>query len=374
MNKKIIILGVTLGGSSRLLDDQPKYFKNLGYEVFLMSQDHVKEIMFCKKEGIRHLPLSITNDISLLKDIITLFQIIVYLRKIKPDIINFGTPKISLLGMIAGFFCRVPKRIYSCWGLRFETESGLKKNILLFTEKLTVFFATMVVYISRSSYQICKNNNLVNESKVVFIGRGSSNGVNTDIFSIDRVNFKDRSFLVSKYNLSEKLVIGFVGRVTRDKGVYELVDAFEKLHDKYPHLILIMMGHIKCDEAFEQRFLAHPGIIHIPFQDNVPLYMSLFHIFILPSWREGFPNVPIQAAAMGLPVVVSDATGCIDSVNKDVNGLVFKVRDKESLYNALLYYIENDDKRVEYGQEGLKWAKEFSQESIWEGLNQLYIA
>lgn len=371
MNKKLI-LGVTVGGSSRLLDGQAKYFRELGYEVFLISQDHFKEPIFCEKEGITHLPVEIVAEINPLKDLKSLVQIISHFRKIKPDIVNLGTPKMALLGLIAAKFLSVNKRIYTCRGLRFETEGGITRKILIAMERLTVKMAHQVIYVSPSLKSAARRYKVLDNEKSLVINKGSSNGLNISAFDRSKVNQVQVSQLKKEYELENCLVIGFVGRVTRDKGVYELVDAFESLYENYPNLRLIKMGHIKCEEAFEKRFRSHPGIIHIPFQDNVPLYMSLFDIFVLPSWREGFPNVPIQAAAMGLPVVVSDATGCVDSVSNGVNGLVFKARDKEALQNALLYYVENEDKRMEHGREGLKWAKEFSQVSIWEGINQVY--
>jgi glycosyltransferase involved in cell wall biosynthesis len=372
MNKKLI-LGVTLGGSSRLLDGQAKYFKELGYEVFLISQDHFKEPIFCNKEGIQHLPVKdIVADIHPIKDIKALVQIIRHFRSVKPDIVNVGTPKMGLLGMMAAKLLGIQKRIYTCRGLRYETETGMKRKILMAMEKLTVSLARQVIYVSPSMYQNALKDGVADANKAVIIPPGSSNGVNIDAFNQSKINLVDKKALIEKYQLEDKLVIGFVGRVTLHKGAYELVEAFEKLSQDIPNLRLILMGHIKCDEAFEKRFRAHPGIIHIPFQDDVPLYMSLFDIFVLPSWREGFPNVPIQAAAMGIPVIVSDATGCIDSVQHGVNGSVFRVKDSMALYETLNKYIQDPELREIHGQNGITWAQNFESEKIWNGIQKVY--
>lgn len=371
--KKKLILGVTVGGSSRLLDGQAKYFKELGYEVFLISQDHFKEPIFCQKEGIEHLPVKdIVAEIHPSKDAKALFQILKHFRKIKPDIVNVGTPKMGLLGMLAAYFLGVEKRIYTCRGLRFETEKGMTRKILLAMEKLTVRLAHQVIYVSPSMYQAALSAGVANKNKSKIIPPGSSNGVNIEAFQRNKISVEGRENLIAQYELANKLVIGFVGRVTQHKGVYELMEAFEKLYAENTNLSLIMMGHIKCEDSFEQRFRVHPGVIHIPFQDNVPLYMSLFDIFVLPSWREGFPNVPIQAAAMGLPVIVSNATGCIDSVQDGVNGTIYQVKDSEALYNALKKYLDQPDLRTEHGAKGLDWAKQFSQETIWNGIQKVY--
>ncbi len=367
-----LILGVTLGGSSRLLDGQAAYFKELGYDVYLISQDHFKEPIFCKKEGIKHLPVSIVADIHPLKDIISLFQILVHFWRVKPDIVNVGTPKMGLLGMIAAVLLGVEKRIYTCRGLRFETEKGLKRSILVAMERLTVKLAHQVIYVSPSLYKVAISQGVADTRKGKVIQPGSSNGVNIEAYNLEKIDATERAKLIESYQLANKLVIGFVGRVTLHKGAYELVEAFERLANDYPELRLILMGHIKCDAEFEKRFKNHPGIIHIPFQDNVPLYMSLFDIFVLPSWREGFPNVPIQAAALGLPVIVSNATGCEDSVEDGVNGMVYPVRDENELFKALKAYIESQELRNVHGKNGKIWAGRFSSYLIWNGINELY--
>lgn len=372
MNKKLI-LGVTVGGSSRLLDGQAKYFKEMGYEVHLISQDHFKEPVFCMKEGIEHLPVKdLVADIDPLKDIKALFQIIKYFRKIKPDIVNVGTAKMGLLGVIAAKITRVPKVIYTCRGFRFETESGFLKFLLVNFDRLIMKLVDHVIFVSPSLELASRKYRLPSKGKSTVIGLGSSNGVNIEAFNVKNIKVKDREVLIQELQLQDKLVIGFVGRVTRQKGAYELVAAFEKLYEENQNLRLIMMGHIKCEEDFERRFRSHPGIIHIPFRDDVPLYMSLFDIFVLPSWREGFPNVPIQAAAMGIPVVVSDATGCVDSVKEGFNGKIYPVKNENQLADCLLAYVENKELRDVHGKNGMIWAKEFQPETIWNGIEQIY--
>lgn len=369
---KKLLLGVTLGGSSRLLDGQAKYFKDLGYDVYLISEDHDKETLFCKREGIKHVPVKIVADINPLKDLKSLFQITKEIKKLKPDVINVGTPKIALLGLMAAYYLGIKKRIYTCRGLRFETETGLKRKILLMMELLTVKLATKVIYVSPSLMKAAVDNKVAVKEKSVLIGKGSSNGVNVDAFNKDKIDLIKRTQLINNFKLNNCIVIGFVGRVSLHKGAYELVEAFEEIYLKNKNVRLILMGHIKCESAFEEKFKSHPGIIHIPFQDDVPLYMSLFDIFVLPSWREGFPNVPIQAASMGIPVVVSDSTGCVDSVSDNFNGKVFKTRNTNQLQEILEIYINDDNLRQEHGSNGASWSKKFNQNEIWHGINNIY--
>jgi len=370
--KPKLILGVTIGGSSRLLDGQAAYFRELGYGVFLISQDHFKEPIFCKKEGIRHLPVDIDNSINPIKDLKAFFQIIRHFRRVKPDIVNLGTAKMGLLGMMAARLLGVKRRIYTCHGLLFETEKGLKRRILMALEWFIERLAHRVIFVGPSLRDAAVRAGVGDAKKGIVIGEGSNNGVNVAAFNRNRIDPVKQESLRKELGLEGCIVIGFAGRVSLYKGCYELVEVFEQLYESYPNLRLIMMGHIKCDEAFEQRFRAHPGIVYVSFQDDVPLYMSLFDIFVLPSWREGFPNVPIQAAAMGLPVVVSDATGCVDSVGSDFNGTIYPVRDKEALCSALRKYIENPELRAKHGQNGLLWAANFKKETIWDGIKKVY--
>jgi glycosyltransferase involved in cell wall biosynthesis len=372
MKKKRLILGVTIGGSSRLLDGQAAYFKELGYEVYLISQDHLKESIFCKKEGIKHLPVNIDNEINPLKDISTLIEIIVHFKKVKPDIVNLGTPKMGLLGMIAARILRVEKRIYTCRGLRFETETGIKRKILMLMEKWTVGMAHQVIYVSPSLLKAAHKYGVTQTKKTIVIGCGSSNGVNISNFDRIKIDTLKHIELRQKYKLKDLITIGFVGRITQHKGAFELVDAFEKVYENHPKTRLILMGHIKCDIDFENRFKTHPGIIYIPFQDEVPLYMSLFDIFVLPSWREGFPNVPIQAAAMNIPVIVSDSTGCVDSVDNNINGRIFPTKNVGVLEKMILTYIEDSELRKLHGDAGNRWAQKFMSSQVWNGINEIY--
>ncbi|MDD3080039.1 MAG: glycosyltransferase family 4 protein [Paludibacter sp.] len=370
--KPKLILGVTVGGSSRLLDGQVSYFLNLGYDVYLMSPPHPKERLFCEREGCKHLPVDIVKDINIRKDLIALMQIIRYLKALRPDIVNVGTPKMGLLGIMGAYITGVKHRIYTCRGFRFETETGLLRKILIFMEKLTVFLAYKVIYVSPSLKNAAELYRTGSSKKSVLLGNGSSNGVDIKRFSAHAVSATKREELIRQYQLQNHLIIGYVGRVSVQKGSFELVRVFENLYQSNKQLKLIMIGHDDSPEDFRNNYMSHPGIIHIPFQDDVPLYMSLFDIFVLPSWREGFPNVPIQAAAMGIPVIVSNATGCIDAVDNNSNGVVFQVKNEKSLKEVLHTYISNENLRKEHGRNGIAWAAMFENSIIWNALNNLY--
>ena len=369
---KRLILGVTIGGSSRLLDGQARYFRELGYDVYLISQNHEKEYDFCLKESITHLPVNISNQINPAKDLVALYQIVRHFNRIKPDIINVGTPKMGFLGILAGWLTGIKTRIYTCRGLRYETEAGLTKWILRSTERITVTLASGVIYVSPSLLSSAIRNKTSLVSKSVVLGNGSSNGVDLSVFNRRSINDDDRKKLKQKLGLEGKFIIGFVGRISKHKGVREIVQVFEQINPDHPETHLLMMGHTNHEKDLEARIDANHNIIRIPFQDNVPLYMSLFDILVLPSWREGFPNVSIQAAAMGLPVIASNATGCIDSVNNGINGIVFEKHNVDELKDAIIFYLKNPEIKQKHGQAGIEWAKQFRNDLIWNKLHELY--
>lgn len=356
-----------------MIDGQARYFRGLGYEVYLISQKHYKEQNFCQREGITHLPVDVDKTMNPLKDFKALFQIINHFKRVKPDIVNVGTPKMGLLGIMAAWLAGVKTRIYTCRGLRFETEVGFTRWLLKATEKITVKLASKVIYVSPSLLTAAQSQRTYDDSKSVTLGNGSSNGVDIGFYNRSNIVQAERKSLIEKYGLEGRFIIGFVGRVSKEKGAYELVGAFEEINSNFPETRLIMMGHIMCEANLERRLCTNPSIIHIPFQDNVPLYMSIFDVLVLPSWREGFPNVPIQAAAMGIPVIVSDATGCIDSINQDVNGKMIEVKNVPDLRESILFYLKNRAIRQTHGLAGIEWAKQFRNELVWDKLHALYI-
>ena len=217
---KRLILGVTIGGSSRLLDGQARYFKELGYDVYLISQNHEKEKAFCLKETISHLPVNIGNQINPAKDLVALYQIVRHFNRVNPDIINMGTPKMGFLGILAGWLTGIKIRIYTCRGLRYETEKGLTKWILKSTERITVRLASTVIYVSPSLLSSAIRNNTCLDSKSVVLGNGSSNGVDLSVFNRRSINDDDRKKLKQKLGLEGKFILGFVGRISKHKGVW----------------------------------------------------------------------------------------------------------------------------------------------------------
>lgn len=373
---KKIVIGITSPSSIVLLRGQLKYFSDKGYDMYLMCPKNQSVFDFCKNEGCIHVPIKIERDISFFSDIIALLSIYSALKKIKPDIVNLGTPKMGLLGLFASMLLSIPLRIYTCRGFRFEHERGIKRKILMLTEKISAKCSHKIICIAPSVKKLGVDLGLFPENKCVVINKGSSNGISIDEFSIDSVSLLDKDALKKQLKLEDCFVYGFVGRIVDRKGINELYSAFSRLYENNAKYRLLVVGAVEeaqiADKSLIMRLESHPGIVMVGFQKDVSLYMSLMDVFVLPAWWEGFGNVLVQAAAMGIPVISTNSTGCCDAVNDGYNGILVPIKDEESLYQAMSLLSSDGFLANKLGSNGVIWAKNFRQDIIWNGMEQIY--
>jgi glycosyltransferase involved in cell wall biosynthesis len=378
-NKKKLIIGITAEGSVNLLSGQLSYFKSIGYKTYLLAPYSERSAKFCVDEGCEHLIIDIEREISLFKDFKTLIQLVRIFYVVKPDIINLGTPKVSLLGMIAGWIVGVKKRIYTCRGFRFEHEVGFKQSLLIGMEKLTSKLAHQIICISPSVKNLGLAYKLFNIKKTIVINRGSSNGVNLSLFNSGEI--KDENTAAAralKTQLEGKLIYGYVGRIVDRKGINELFRVFDIIFQENNDARLLLIGPFEMNQIHDKTLVVklekHPGVILYGKVDqmNVPSFMQLFDIFVLPAWWEGFGNVLVQAAAMGVPVISTLGTGTIDAVDNGVNGMLVPVKDEIALYDAMKLLGNDSNLRKQFGINGQEWAKNFDRNIIWSGMHQIY--
>lgn len=345
MHRKMI-QGVTSSLSVVFIREQVQFIEKNGYQVTVVCNKDFET----SYDGmtVEHIPFE--REISILQDIRTLYSLLKYLKREKPDIINFSTPKAGLLGMIAGRLAGVPTRIYIQRGLRLETARGIKKHILYATEKTACSLSTHVIVVSDSLEREMVERKLLTREKVVRIGKGSSHGIDTkkyDPVAIDPIRLS---------NLRDELgigpsdfIIGYAGRLTRDKGINELVESFIDLAEHRSHVKLLLIGDFEMSDPIEERNIrsieSHARIIHCAYTSGMEYYYSLMDVFALPTYREGFSNVSIEAQAMGVPVVTFDSTGARDTIDPRRTGIIVKSNDAKGLRDALEALIDNGAKR-----------------------------
>lgn len=372
-----LVIGITAPQSVVLMGGQLKYFIEKGYEVYLLAPEEQRTIEFCKKEGATLLPITIKREISPFQDLRSLFQIIKILRKVKPDIVNLGTPKVSLLGMLAARIVGVKKRIYTCRGFRFEHEKGRFKKLLISMEKFTVINANKVLCISQSVRDLGIEHNIFTKEKSRVINKGSSNGVDLNLYNRNYISETKLDELKQKHNLNDKFIFGFLGRIVERKGFEELLDAFERIYENDNNVKLLVVGRAyydQIDKATIERAESHPGIemVGLVGIEETPYYYSLMDVFVLPAYWEGFGNVLIQAAALGLPIIATNVTGCKDAVSDKYNGELIEKKNVNVLYQTMLKFQNNPELMSKYASNGLEWAKSFDPKVIWEGMDELY--
>ncbi|GAA4053881.1 glycosyltransferase family 4 protein [Flavobacterium chungnamense] len=379
MKSKKLIVGITAEGSVNLLLGQLAYFKSLGYETYLLAPYSERSANFCKKEGCTHLIINIEREISLWKDLKTLLKIIRIFKEVKPDIINLGTPKVALLGMIAGKILGIKNRIYTCRGFRFEHENGVKRKILIAMEKITSLCAHQVICISDSVQKLGIAADIFSKKKSNVINKGSSNGVNLELFDpLNQTYIDKKQEIVDKYDLKDKFVYGFLGRIVDRKGINELYNVFCKIYEENSNTRLLLVGPFETDQIADKTLLEkinnHPAIFNIGrvLQDEVPPYILALDVFVLPAWWEGFGNVLVQAAAMGIPVISTTGTGTIDAVSDNFNGILVNPKAEMELEFAMKHLLLNKEITIQYGENGLEWSRNFERTIIWNGINQLY--
>jgi len=331
-----------------LISGQVKNALKNGFNVYMASSDGIERDEIISIEGVDHTILPLERDISLLKDIQALFATIQFIMKVKPDIVHTHTPKAGLIGMLAAFICRVPLRIHTVAGMPLESLTGIKKTIVLLTEKLTYWCATNVWPNSKSMKAYILDNKFLHSSKVEIIGSGSSNGIDISEYNISNLDLSILEELRRKHYYREATYFLYIGRLVRQKGIEELIDAFLMLNSSKPeeNLVLVIVGPYEDErdpisDRIRNIIKSDNNIIEVGYSDLVKYFLALSDAFIFPSHREGFPNVLLQAGAMKCPILCSRINGNIDIVEDKKTGILFEVNNIDSILSAMNHFLEN---------------------------------
>ncbi|WP_299382960.1 glycosyltransferase family 4 protein [uncultured Lacinutrix sp.] len=350
MNKKPKLIRITtIPGSLRgLLTGQLAFMSNHFDVIGISSKGEVLDEVG-EREGVRVLPVDMTRTISPLKDLKAVVQLYKILKKEKPLIVHTHTPKAGTIGMLASKLAGVPYRLHTIAGLPLLEATGKKRKILDIVEKITYSCATKIYPNSSGLKSIILQNKYTKESKLKVIGKGSSNGIDTSIFNPELYRSNSKKELKQQLNISEKdFVFVFVGRIVKDKGINELIESFKELSQQFNNIKLLLVGSfdsnldpLKVENQIELN--NNPAIISVGYQKDVRPYFSISNVLTFPSYREGFPNVVLQAGAMNLNSIVTNINGCNEIIQDGYNGFVIPPKNKEQLFNKMKWLIENQE-------------------------------
>lgn len=373
--KKKIIRAATVAGSLRLLKGQLRFLSD-HYEVVAIGSgaEQLKQVE--EEEGVRTVEVPMERKISLWKDVRSLLRLVRLFREERPHIVHSMTPKAGLLCMIAARITGVPIRVHTFTGLLFPTATGIKRRILIATDRITCWCATHII----PEGEGVKKDLIVHgitRKPIAVVGNGNVNGIDLAFFDPQLYTPDFRSAQRASIGLTnEDFVFVFVGRLVKDKGLNELIAAFRKIEN--PHAKLLLVGRYEPDldpletETMEE-IKSNPNIVEVGWQTDVRPWLSLSDTFILPSYREGFPNVVLQAGAMGLPSIVTDINGSNEIIIDGENGLIIPGRDETALLQAMNKVLEQKIQYIANREKNRSMiANRFEQKALWKALLSQY--
>ena len=355
------------------LRGQIGYMQDRGFEIHAISSPGVLLQEAAQQEHISVHAVNMSRSISPVADFMALFKLYRLFCRLKPEVVHGHTPKGGFLSILAARLSRVPYVLYSLRGLRFVTETGLRRSLLEWAEAVTCRLSKRVFSTSHSIRRTILETGLCPEKKIVVLGQGSSNGVDAEIrFNPLFLPPGTRAEVRKRYEVPlDSLVIAYVGRIVKDKGIVELKEAWQHLRDLFPSLYLLMVGSIEPHDPVPSHVLAQlqrdPRIRFTGMVQEMPLLYASIDILVLPTYREGFPNTPLEAAAMELPVVATRVDGCQEAVKDGITGLLVPPRKGQALAAAMQELLLDSEKRKQMGIAGRQRVlKNFRPEFIWE--------
>lgn len=350
MQKIKIIRTATVALSLDYLLKGQLAFLNESYEVIAVSGEDAHLENVAKREGVRTVNVPMQRAIRPLQDLVSLWQLYRLFKKEKPQIVHSITPKAGLLSMVAAKMAGVPIRIHTFTGLIFPSKQGMLQQLLIAMDRLLCWAATTIIPEGKG----VKNDLVaykITSKPLAVLAKGNVNGIDTNYFSPEAIPAKEKENLKNQLHIQPTdFVFVFVGRLVGDKGINELVGAFGKLEmgdwGLRKGIKLLLVGPFETDlDPLKTETLkaiqTNPNIIAVGFQQEVRSYFAIANALVFPSYREGFPNVVLQAGAMELPSIVSNINGCNEIIKEDYNGLLIPAKDSNAVYDAMKKMVED---------------------------------
>jgi len=360
-----------------LLKGQLAYL-NQKFEVIAVSGQDAHLETVAKREGVKTVAVSMSRSISPIKDMVSLLKLYFLFRREKPYIVHSITPKAGLLSMTAAYFARVPVRIHTFTGLIFPSKTGMLQRVLIAMDKLVCFFAT-TIYPEGNGVKNDLIHYKITKKPLHIIANGNVNGIDVDYFHPNSVSEIEKETLRKELDFLETdFVFVFVGRLVKDKGINELIEAFEVLSHNNKAVKLLLVGPFESDldplkESTVQAIESNGSIVSVGFQNDIRPYLAVSNCLVFPSYREGFPNVVLQAGAMNLPSIVSDINGCNEIIQDAKNGIIIPVKDSVAILNAMqLVYNDANFYHVLKVNSRPQIVALYEQKIVWEALVDEY--
>jgi len=381
--KKLIRITTVPISFKVLLKGQLRFMASNGFDVKGVSSEGEELREVRENEGIVMEAINMSRKITPFQDLKSLWEMWNFLRKEKPQIVHTHTPKAGIIGMLAARLAGVPHRLHTVAGLPLMEATGIKRKILNFVEELTYSSATRVYPNSKGLYDFILQNNFTQSNKLKIIANGSSNGINTAFFSSTQVSEIEKVALREKLNIQpDDFVFVFVGRIVSDKGINELIKAFSELqaaeNNEQIGIKLLLVGGLESDlDPLNPETLAeinqNRDIISVGFQQDVRPFFAISDALAFPSYREGFPNVVMQAGAMGLPSIVSDINGCNEIIVEGENGLIIPSKNVEKLKEKMLTLARDKNLYTKLRENSRRMIENrYEQSVVWKALWEEY--
>jgi len=362
-----------------LLKGQMRYMAQQGLDVTMISSDGKEVPELVEQEQCKHMAIPFTRTISPLQDLYCLLKLMVFFARYKPHIVHTHTPKAGLLGMLAGKLTSVPIRLHTIAGLPWMESHGAKKWLLKQMEKLTAWGAQQVYPNSLALLQFLQREGIAT-NKLAIMGNGSSNGIDCTYFSkTEQLIYQGNQLRLQNNTPKNGWVWIFVGRLVKDKGIEELVAAFLQIQQQYSNDQLWLLGATEpmldpLSKTCQEHIHRNINIIPFGFVKDIRPHLAAAEVLCFPSYREGFPNVPMQAAAMECTLLLSNINGCNELVQHLQNGLLVQPKSTADLVEKMLFIRTNPILAAQLRQNALQnITTHYAQSNLWQLWHQEYV-
>ncbi|WP_417558874.1 glycosyltransferase family 4 protein [Mesoflavibacter zeaxanthinifaciens] len=353
-------------------------FLNKHYNIVAVSGQDIHLETVLEREKVKTIAVEMQRNISPIKDLISLVRLYIVFKNEQPSIVHSITPKAGLLTMLAGRLAGVPIRIHTFTGLIFPSKTGFLQKLLINMDRLLCWAATTIIPEGNGVKEDLRAYKITKKPLKV-LANGNVNGINTAHFNPTRFTTEQKQRLREALNIQEKdFVFIFVGRLVADKGINELVKAFKLISADNKNIRLLLVGPLETElDPLEQETLqeieTNPNIVAVGYQNDVRPYFAISNALVFPSYREGFPNVVMQAGAMGLPAIVSNINGCNEIIKDRENGVIIPVKNTAAIEEVMSQFLEDTEFVSELKLKARPLIVErYEQSKVWSALLDEY--